>query len=53
MLEFLLIVVLVVAFLAFLSWKPVRRFMAAILDLSILIFVVLVISLVIWLALQA
>ena len=53
MLEFLLIVCAVVAFLAILTWEPVRRAVSAALDLSILAVVVLVISGLIWLFAQA
>ena len=53
MLEFLLIICAVVAFLAVLTWEPVRRSIAAALDLTVLAVLVLVISGLIWLFLQA
>jgi hypothetical protein len=53
MLEFLLIVCAVVAFLVFLTWEPIRRSLAAALDLSVLAVLVLVISGLIWLFIQA
>ena len=53
MLEFLLIVCAVVAFLAVLTWEPVRRSISAALDLLVLVVLVLVISGLIWLVAQA
>jgi len=53
MFEFLLIVCAVVAFLAFLTWEPVRRSIPAVLDLSVLVVLVLMISGLIWLLFQA
>jgi hypothetical protein len=53
MVEFLLIVFAVVAFLAVLTWEPVRRFISAALDLSIVAVLVLVISGLIWLFTRA
>jgi hypothetical protein len=53
MLEFLLIFCGVLAFLAFLTWEPVRKSIAAALDLTVLAVVVLVISGLIWLFVQA
>jgi hypothetical protein len=52
-LEFLLIVWGVVAFLAVLTWEPMRRSIAAVLDLFVSTVLVLVISGLIWLFLRA
>ena len=52
-LEFLVIVCAVVAFLALLAWEPVRRLISAALDLSVLAVLVLLISGLIWLFAQA
>jgi hypothetical protein len=53
MLEFFLIVCAVVAFLAFLTWEPMRKSLAAALDLTVLAVLVLVISGLLWLFAQA
>ncbi|CUJ83502.1 hypothetical protein RUE5091_00118 [Ruegeria denitrificans] len=53
MLEFLVIVLAVIAFLALLTREPVSRAISVALDLSILTVLVLVVSGLIWLILQA
>jgi len=52
MLSFILIFVGVLVFFAILSLEPVKRFVGALLDLSILLFAAIAVSIGIWIWLQ-